>query len=177
MKVAKARSFYFASRSKSRYYSTDDDYQYFLRHGDEYIDERPEGSLEEAFRSRLVVVPHDVRTMHENHDGSLFVYDSQQLQRQEDGQQQRIQQEIDNAFVGSHLVERKAPCKVDPKTIFAAERTFFTWVRSSLFLFGASITVLKYSHHREDPIRLMYGSFLFVVSIVFIIYPLIWCKI
>ena len=162
MKISKGRSFYFASKSKSPYYSTDDDYHYFLRHGDEYLDRRPLDAPEEAFRSRLV--PPDVHS-----DNISAFFEPEEL-----GQQPEEKDELNHDEIGTHLVERKVQVKVEPKVMFAAERTFFTWVRSSLFLFGASLTVLKYSKH--DPVRLVYGSFLLVVAVIFIIYPLIRCK-
>lgn len=164
MKVSKSHSFYFASRSKRRYYTTDDDYQFFLCHGDAFLERRPSGVDDDAFNSRPLP-PDD----HEHTDNMTEL-----LGEEQDAQQRNEDELFDDTVVGTHLVERKVPCKVEPKVIFAAERTFFTWVRSALFLFGASITVLKYSY--GDPITLIYGSCLLTLSIVFIIYPLIRCK-
>lgn len=72
--------------------------------------------------------------------------------------------------VGSLLIERKIPVKVEPKALLANERTFLAWMHSSLWLFGASITVLNYSH--GDPTKIVYGSMIMPVALAFIFYSI-----
>lgn len=72
--------------------------------------------------------------------------------------------------VGSLLIERKVPVKVEPKAYLANERTFLAWMHSSLWLFGASITILKYSY--GDPIKIVYGAMIMPVALVFIFYSI-----
>jgi len=72
--------------------------------------------------------------------------------------------------VGSLLIERRVPVKVEPKVFLANERTFLAWMHSSLWLFGASITILKYSF--GDPLKIMYGAMIMLVALVFIFYSI-----
>ena len=173
-KVTESHSFYFASKSKhSRYYTCDDnDYKYFLRHGDVYyyLEQRPAGSRPEDFDSRpLFSSSHHDRDADDSSTPLLLTDSILELP---------VNVNMPTAFsleanplIGTRIVERKVPCKVGPKAIFAAERTFFTWIRSSLFLFGGSLTVLKYC--KNEPVKMIYGCFLLSVSLVFIVYPLI----
>ncbi len=166
MKLSKPHSFYFASRSNSRYYQSRDDYQYFLSRGDGFLEKLPVGSTPDQFGSRAVTACYSYHSDKEKRNGD------------DGGQHKRaaisIEEQEADPLIGSNLVERKVQVKVEPKVIFAAERTFFTWVRSALFLFGASMTVLKYSQH--NPMRILYGALLLPLTLVFIIYPLITCK-
>jgi len=75
--------------------------------------------------------------------------------------------------VGSLLIERRVPVKVEPKVFLANERTFLAWMHSSLWLFGASITILKYSF--GDPLKIMYGAMIMLVALVFIFYSIFQC--
>lgn len=61
------------------------------------------------------------------------------------------------------LLIRKVPVKVEPKVMFANERTFLFWMHSSLWLFGASLTVLRYSHGQSW--KIYYGGFTLCVGV------------
>jgi uncharacterized membrane protein YidH (DUF202 family) len=47
--------------------------------------------------------------------------------------------------------------------MFANERTFLFWMHSSLWLFGASLTILRYSHGQT--LRIYYGGFTLCVGV------------
>lgn len=72
--------------------------------------------------------------------------------------------------IGSLLLPRKVPVKIEPKVFLANERTFLLWMHSALWLFGASMTILTYSNYDER--RIMYGALLLPVSVVFIVYSI-----
>jgi hypothetical protein len=76
--------------------------------------------------------------------------------------------------IGSLILPRKVPMKVDPKAMFAVERTFMQWMHSSLWLLGASLTIISYSNN--DPIKLLYGALLTPVALSFTFYSLFQCK-
>ncbi len=180
-KLSKSRSFYFASKPiKSHYYSCDDDYQFFLRHGDEYLEKRPSGSNAEDFDSRPLHSPLTQQHDPDHKEDELLTpaLPEETLRNKYQPQQPLLANHgyfiEDSQLIGTRLIERKVPCKVEPKVIFAAERTFFTWIRSALFLFGASLTVLK--HSKNEPIKIIYGCSLLPISLAFIVYPLIRCK-
>lgn len=159
-KVTKSHSFYFASKSNSRYYTVDDDYQFFLSQDDSFIDIRPTGSNPEDFNSRPL--PSLIQSQKSDDEGSTIK------------ERRRLSLE-DDPSIGTYLIPRTVPVKVEPKVIFAAERTLFAWIRSALFIFGASLTVLKYSDD-NDPVKFIYGCMLLPISLAFIIYPLIRCE-
>ena len=78
-------------------------------------------------------------------------------------------------YCHSHVIHYIiVPTKVDPKAMFAVERTFFQWMHTSLWLLTASLTIISYSGN--DPIKLMYGAFIMPVALAFTIYALIQCK-
>jgi len=76
--------------------------------------------------------------------------------------------------IGSFMLPRAVPIKIEPKVFFAAERTFLLWMHSSLWLIAGSMTILAYA--KDDPQKMMYGATIFPVGIVFIIYALYQCK-
>lgn len=76
-----------------------------------------------------------------------------------------------DAPVGSLLLQRKVPVKVDPKTYFANERTLLLWLHSSLWLFAGASTIIKYSN--EDPLAEIYGVMLLPIALAFTCYA-IW---
>mmetsp|Transcript_12727 Transcript_12727/g.19272 ORF Transcript_12727/g.19272 Transcript_12727/m.19272 type:complete len:239 (+) Transcript_12727:113-829(+) len=71
---------------------------------------------------------------------------------------------------GLLLLCRKVPMKVEPKGMFAVERTFMQWMHTSLWLLAASLTIISYSNN--DPIKLLYGAFIFPVALSFTVYSL-----
>lgn len=76
-----------------------------------------------------------------------------------------------DAPVGSLLLRRQVPVKVDPKTYFANERTLLLWLHSALWLFAGASTIVKYSN--DDPFAQIYGIILLPVALAFTTYA-IW---
>lgn len=72
--------------------------------------------------------------------------------------------------VGSLLLERKVPVKLEPKGFFAVERTFLLWMHSALWLLAASFSMLAYGY--KDPHKLIYGVTMLPVALAFICYAL-----
>lgn len=75
-----------------------------------------------------------------------------------------------DAPVGSLLLQRKVPVKVDPKTFFANERTLLLWLHSALWLFAGASTIIKFSN--EDPLAELYGVMLLPIALAFTTYAL-----
>ncbi|KAL7507447.1 hypothetical protein ACHAXN_004630 [Cyclotella atomus] len=74
--------------------------------------------------------------------------------------------------IGSMVINRKVPVKVDPKVFFANERTFLAWLHVSTILAGASVAIVAFSaEHTAGPDQL-YGVILLPVSISFIVYAM-----
>ena len=76
--------------------------------------------------------------------------------------------------ISSLLLERKVPVKIEPKAFFAAERTFLLWMHSSLWLFGAAMTIVVVGY--DDPQKLIYGAMIMPVALSFMCYSLYQCK-
>ncbi len=84
--------------------------------------------------------------------------------------------------VGTLLIPRKAPIKVEPKVYFANERTLLTWLHLVVFLAGASAMIFSYGSKEEDGVssaklgNQLYGIVLLPVSLAFAIYALWQCE-
>ena len=79
--------------------------------------------------------------------------------------------EIDTGAIGTLLIPRKVPIKVEPKVHFANERTFLAWLHVVLILAAASMTIVAYG--RDDSIvNQLYGIILLPVSVAYIFYAL-----
>jgi len=90
----------------------------------------------------------------------------------------------DNYAIGSLLIPRKAPIKVEPKVHFGNERTFLAWLHLVVVMAGASAMIVMYAN-REDGIMesssaklggQLYGIVLLPVSLAFIVYALWQCE-
>lgn len=77
--------------------------------------------------------------------------------------------------VGTLLVERKVPVKVEPKVFFANERTFLAWLHVSVILAGASVAIVAFADS-TDPWAQLYGIILLPVAVSFILYSMYMCK-
>jgi len=76
--------------------------------------------------------------------------------------------------IGSFVLDRKVPVKIEPKVFFAAERTFLLWMHSALWLLAASLSIIAFG--REDPEKLIYGATILPVAVAFICYALFQCE-
>ena len=76
--------------------------------------------------------------------------------------------------IGSYLLSRKVPVKIEPKVFFAAERTFLLWMHSALWLLAASLTIIAFG--RDDPEKIIYGATILPVAVAFICYALFQCE-
>jgi len=54
-----------------------------------------------------------------------------------------------DAPIGSLLLPRRIPIKIDPRVQLANERTFLLWMHSSLWLFGSAFTILRFAERSE----------------------------
>ena len=65
---------------------------------------------------------------------------------------------------------------VAPKVFFANERTFLSWMHTSIILAGASFALQSMGDNRGDIMKQMYGVALLPVAIAFISYAMFQCK-
>jgi hypothetical protein len=77
--------------------------------------------------------------------------------------------------VGSLLIPRKVPVKVEPKVHMANERTFLTWLHLVATLAAASMTILKFARD-ESAVSIIFGLVLLPASLAFLVYSLFQCK-
>jgi hypothetical protein len=77
--------------------------------------------------------------------------------------------------VGTLLIPRKVPVKVEPKVHMANERTFLTWLHLVVTLAAASMTILKFAPD-ESAINIIFGIILLPASLAFLVYALFQCK-
>ncbi|KAL3811848.1 hypothetical protein ACHAXA_009207 [Cyclostephanos tholiformis] len=73
--------------------------------------------------------------------------------------------------IGTLLIPRKAPIKVEPKVHLANERTFLAWLSIITILTSASGLILAYGDDGEIATQL-YGLVLLPVSVAFLFYTL-----
>ena len=78
--------------------------------------------------------------------------------------------------IGSMVINRKVPVKVDPKVFFANERTFLAWLHVSVILAGASVAIVSFSETHGAGMDQLYGVILLPVAIAFIVYAMMQCK-
>jgi hypothetical protein len=77
--------------------------------------------------------------------------------------------------IGTLLIPRKAPIKVEPKVHLANERTFLAWLSIITILTSASGLILAYGDDGEIATQL-YGLVLLPVSVAFLFYTLWKCE-
>mmetsp|Transcript_29510 Transcript_29510/g.59329 ORF Transcript_29510/g.59329 Transcript_29510/m.59329 type:complete len:265 (+) Transcript_29510:35-829(+) len=73
--------------------------------------------------------------------------------------------------VGTLLIPRKVPIKVEPKVHFANERTFLAWLHVVVMLAGASVTIVTFAEG-QGLVEQLFGVILLPVSIAYIFYAL-----
>ncbi|KAL7542243.1 hypothetical protein ACHAWF_007124 [Thalassiosira exigua] len=73
--------------------------------------------------------------------------------------------------VGTLVIPRKVPLKVEPKVNLANERTFLAWLHVIVVLAAASATIVTYSKG-EGLVDQLYGIVLLPVSVAFLFYAL-----
>eukprot|EP00580_Thalassiosira_gravida_P011140 CAMPEP_0201642784 /NCGR_PEP_ID=MMETSP0493-20130528/26979_1 /ASSEMBLY_ACC=CAM_ASM_000838 /TAXON_ID=420259 /ORGANISM="Thalassiosira gravida, Strain GMp14c1" /LENGTH=254 /DNA_ID=CAMNT_0048117057 /DNA_START=41 /DNA_END=805 /DNA_ORIENTATION=- len=78
---------------------------------------------------------------------------------------------INAGGIGTLVLPRKVPMKLEPKVYFANERTFLAWLHVVLILAAASLTIITYSTS-EDMGSQLYGIVLLPVSVAYIFYAL-----
>ena len=75
------------------------------------------------------------------------------------------------------LTPHSAPfVKIDPKVFFANERTFLAWMHVSVILAGASVAIGAFTEASDSVPHQLYGLILLPVSIAFILYAMMQCK-
>jgi hypothetical protein len=75
---------------------------------------------------------------------------------------------------GQRSADTSGAKKVDPKIFFSKERTFMSWMHTSLWLAGASLAMTAYSDN--GTVSAIYGLMLLPIAIAFIVYAMIQCK-
>lgn len=125
----------------------------------------PEGAKVEEFYSRPVI---DISNRDSTHTSDVDAYVQRQRELVE-----RPSPGYKDPPVGSFVLNRKVPVKVEPKVFLAAERTFLLWMHSALWLFGASTIILAYAANDADPRKIMYGASIMPVALAFTLYSLI----
>ena len=83
--------------------------------------------------------------------------------------------EAETGGVGTLLIPRKVPVKVEPKVHMANERTFLTWLHLVVTLAAASMTILKFARD-ESAVNIIFGLVLLPASLAFLVYSLFQCK-
>ena len=81
----------------------------------------------------------------------------------------------ETGVVGTLLIPRKVPVKVEPKVYLANERTFLTWLHLVATLAAASVTILKFAAD-ESAAGVIFGLILLPASLAFLVYSLYQCK-
>ncbi len=76
--------------------------------------------------------------------------------------------------VGTLLIPRKVPIKVEPKVHLANERTFLAWLHVVVMLGAASVTIVTFAEGRL--VDQLFGVILLPVSVAYIFYALTQCK-
>lgn len=157
-------SYYFANDQINYRSSGDGNYttQNMDKEDSNYVQQLPQGSKVEEFYSRPVV-----STVNSNHIQKRPALDTEHYLNPPSN---ILSPNSYDHLVGSLLLERKVPVKIDPKSYFANERLFLLWMHSSLWLFGASTTILSFSH--GDAIKIMYGATIMPVALSFIFYSI-----
>lgn len=125
---------------------------------DAVLEKIPFGSKPEEFYSRPVSRDNNTTT-------ALSAEE-----RYESHQKKMIVPGYEDLPIGSLLLERKVPVKLEPKGFMAVERTFLLWMHSALWLLAASLTIISYGY--QDPQKLIYGMILLPVALAFICYAL-----
>ena len=77
--------------------------------------------------------------------------------------------------IGTLLIPRKVPVKVEPKVHMANERTFLTWLHLVVTLAAASMTILKFARD-SSAASIIFGLILLPTSLAFLVYSLFQCK-
>mmetsp|Transcript_10914 Transcript_10914/g.19892 ORF Transcript_10914/g.19892 Transcript_10914/m.19892 type:complete len:252 (+) Transcript_10914:56-811(+) len=78
---------------------------------------------------------------------------------------------INTGGIGTLLLPRRVPLKVEPKVYLANERTFLAWLHVCLMLAGASLTIVTFSRD-ETIVNQLYGIVLLPVSVAYMFYAL-----
>ncbi|KAL7537373.1 hypothetical protein ACHAXR_007771 [Thalassiosira sp. AJA248-18] len=78
---------------------------------------------------------------------------------------------INAGEIGTLVLPRRVPVKVEPKVHFANERTFLAWLHVVVILAAASTTIVTYSTD-ENIANQLYGIILLPVSAAYIVYAL-----
>jgi len=73
--------------------------------------------------------------------------------------------------MGTLLIPRKVPIKVEPKVHFANERTFLAWLHVVVMLAAASTTIIAFAEG-QGIVEQLFGIVLLPVSIAYIFYAL-----
>lgn len=77
--------------------------------------------------------------------------------------------------VGTLLIPRKVPIKVEPKVHFGNERTFLAWLHVVMTLAAASVTIVTFAEGNSI-VDQLFGIVLLPVSVAYIFYALSQCK-
>lgn len=78
---------------------------------------------------------------------------------------------INTGGIGTLVLPRKVPIKLEPKVFFANERTFLTWLKVILTISSASVAILIFG--KDESIgNQLFGIILLPVSVAFIFYAL-----
>lgn len=135
------------------------------KHSEEVHEHFPANSNPEEFYARPV--------WHHQRNNSISTQLTQEEQY-ESHQKEMIIKGKQDLPIGSLVLERKVPVKLDPKGMFAVERTFLLWMHSALWLLTAAIGILSYSarNYDSDPMKLWYAVSILPLSVCFILYAL-----
>jgi len=131
----------------------------------EILETLPFGSKVEEFYSRPVNAPISMSLQEKSQTG--ISAEEEYEQNQKDMVAPPSPGYIDPP-VGSLVLERKVPVKLEPKVFLAVERTFLLWMHSALWLLAAAMTIISAGY--DDPQKLMYGVIILPVALGFICY-------
>ena len=77
--------------------------------------------------------------------------------------------------IGTLLIPRKVPVKVEPKVFLANERTLLTWLHVVVTLALASMTIIRFAAE-ESAVNIIFGLILLPTSLAFVVYALFQCE-
>merc|ERR1711862_752643 len=75
--------------------------------------------------------------------------------------------------IGSLLIARRVPVKVEPKVHLGNERTLLAWLQLLMFMAAASISIVQYGRSEDLIVNQLYGIVILPVSLAFMGYAVL----
>mmetsp|Transcript_16662 Transcript_16662/g.39888 ORF Transcript_16662/g.39888 Transcript_16662/m.39888 type:complete len:245 (-) Transcript_16662:274-1008(-) len=167
---------YFLGGVHRRNSSIAEDQSYHTAAGEE-VDDMPEGGVAAEFIPRQLGTPRPGvknRKMRKPSIGGgwLDYMNDSWTRKTATGTSSGFDPATNAGEIGTLILPRKAPLKVEPKVHFGNERTFLAWLHVVTLLAAGSMTIVSYSKD-ESIVNQLYGIVLLPVSVAFLFYALL----